>query len=129
MMYSLSNDTWDEEEISAAHKVIDSRLFTIGKYVKQYEQEFAEKFGAKYAVMSNSGSSANLLAIGALVYSGKVKRGDEVIVTAVSWSTTYFPVSQFGLKLRFVDIAMDTLNVDTDALEAVNAFAQTARAL
>lgn len=118
MMYSLSNDTWDEEEISAAHKVIDSRLFTIGKYVKQYEQEFAEKFGAKYAVMSNSGSSANLLAIGALVYSGKVKRGDEVIVTAVSWSTTYFPVSQFGLKLRFVDIAMDTLNVDTDALEA-----------
>ena len=42
MMYSLSNDTWDEEEISAAHKVIDSRLFTIGKYVKQYEQEFAE---------------------------------------------------------------------------------------
>ena len=118
MMYSLSNDTWDEEEISAAHKVIDSRLFTIGKYVKQYEQEFAEKFGAKYAVMSNSGSSANLLAVAALLYSGKVKRGDEVVVTAVSWSTTYFPVAQFGLKLRFVDIDPNTLNVDTDALEA-----------
>lgn len=118
MMYSLSNDTWDEKEICAAHRVIDSRLFTMGTYVKQYEQEFAQKFGAKYAVMSNSGSSANLLAVAALLYSGKVKRGDEVVVTAVSWSTTYFPVAQFGLKLRFVDIDPNTLNVDTDALEA-----------
>ncbi len=118
MMYSLSNDTWDEKEICAAHRVIDSRLFTMGTYVKQYEQEFAQKFGAKYAVMSNSGSSANLLAVAALLYSGKVKRGDEIVVTAVSWSTTYFPVAQFGLKLRFVDIDPNTLNVDTDALEA-----------
>ncbi len=118
MIYSLSNDTWDEKEICAAHRVIDSRLFTMGTYVKQYEQEFARKFGAKYAVMSNSGSSANLLAVAALLYSGKVKRGDEVVVTAVSWSTTYFPVAQFGLKLRFVDIDPNTLNVDTDALEA-----------
>lgn len=118
MMYSLSNDTWDEKEICAAHRVIDSRLFTMGTYVKQYEQEFAQKFGAKYAVMSNSGSSANLLAVAALLYSRKVKRGDEVVVTAVSWSTTYFPVAQFGLKLRFVDIDPNTLNVDTDALEA-----------
>lgn len=118
MVYSLSNDTWDEKEIKAAHDVIDSRLFTMGKYVKQYEKDFAEKFGVKYAVMSNSGSSANLLAVAALIYSGRVKKGDEVIVTAVSWSTTYYPVSQFGLKLRFVDIDARTLNVDIQALEA-----------
>ena len=118
MKYSLSNDTWGAEELNAAHKVIDSRYFTLGANVKQYEKDFAEKFGAKYAVMSNSGSSANLLTMAALLYSGRLNRGDEVLVTAVSWSTTYFPISQMGFKLRFVDINLGTLNVDVDALEA-----------
>ena len=118
MKYSLSNDTWDAQEFEAAHKVINSRYFTMGANVKQYEKDFAEKFGAKYAVMSNSGSSANLLTMAALLYSGRLNRGDEVLVTAVSWSTTYFPISQMGFKLRFVDINLGTLNVDVDALEA-----------
>ena len=118
MRYSLSNDTWDEKDIAAAKKVIDSRYFTMGANVKQYELDFAKKFGAKFAVMSNSGSSANLLTMAALLYSGRLKRGDEVLVTAVSWSTTYFPISQMGFKLRFVDIDIHTLNVDVDALES-----------
>ncbi len=119
MKYSLSNDTWDIQEIEAAHKVIDSRYFTVnGPHVKQYQEDFAKKFGSKYAVMSNSGSSANLLTMAALVYSGRLKRGDEVLVTAVSWSTTYFPICQMGLKIRLVDIDLGTLNVDPDALEA-----------
>ena len=118
MKYSLSNDTWDAAELDAAHKVIDSRYFTMGENVKQYERDFAKKFGAKYAVMSNSGSSANLLSMASLLYSGRMNRGDEVLVTAVSWSTTYFPISQMGFKLRFVDIDLGTLNVDVDALEA-----------
>lgn len=118
MKYSLSNDTWDEKEISIAHKVIDSRRFSIGEYVKQYENDFAAKFGSKYAVMSNSGSSANLLTMAALLYSGRLKKGDEILVTAVSWSTTYFPIAQLGFKLRFVDINIDTLNIDIGALEA-----------
>lgn len=117
MIYRLSNDTWDEEEIEAAHQVIDSRCFTMGKYVEQFEKKFAEKFGSRFAVMSNSGSSANLLAAAALVYSGRLKAGDEVLVTAVSWSTTYFPLSQVGLKIRFVDIDLETLNVDCSQLE------------
>lgn len=66
--------------------------------------------------MVSSGSAANLLAAAGLVYSGKLKKGDEVIVPAVSWSTTYFPLYQMGLKLRFVDINKDTLNIDTDKL-------------
>lgn len=118
MKYSLSNDTWDIQEMQAAHKVIDSRYFTMGSNVKQYEKDFSEKFGAKYAVMSNSGSSANLLTMAALLYSGRLKHGDEILVTAVSWSTTYFPISQMGFKLRFVDINLGTLNVDVAALEA-----------
>jgi len=118
MTYSLSNDTWDSAEINAAHNVINSRYFTMGSNVKQYEKDFAAKFGAKYAVMSNSGSSANLLMMSALLYSGRMKTGDEVLVTAVSWSTTYFPISQMGFKLRFVDINPETLNIDVNALEA-----------
>ena len=118
MKYSLSNDTWEIEEINVARKVIDSRYLTIGENVKQYEKDFAEKFGAKYAIMSNSGSSANLIMMAALLYSGRMKRGDEVVVTSVSWSTTYFPISQMGFKLRFVDINLATLNVDVDLLEA-----------
>lgn len=117
MKYCLSNDTWDIQEIKAAHDVIDSRHFTMGEHVKRFESDFAQKFSAKYAVMSNSGSSANLLMIAALIYSKRLNPGDEILVTAVSWSTTYFPLAQFGLKIRFVDINLGTLNVDVDALE------------
>lgn len=115
--YSLSNDTWNNEELSVAKKVLDSKYFSMGNNVQNFEKAFAEKFGAKYAVMSNSGSSANLLAIAALVYSGRLNKGDEVIVPAVSWSTTYFPISQLGLKLNFVDIDRQTLNVDLNQVE------------
>ena len=118
MIYRLSNDTWGPEEIQAAETVLHSGMFTMGKYVAAFEKAFAEHFGAKYAVMSNSGSSANLLMIAALVYSGKLKKGDEVLVTAVSWSTSYFPLEQMGLKTRLVDINRKTLNMDPDKLEA-----------
>ena len=116
MRYKLSDDTWNEKEFAAIQEVLDSNMFSMGKRVKQFETEFAEKFGVKYALMVSSGSAANLLAVAGLVYSGKLKKGDEVIVPAVSWSTTYFPLYQMGLKLRFVDIDKDTLNIDTDKL-------------
>lgn len=115
--YSLSNDTWSNEELSVAKKILDSKYFSMGNNVQNFEKAFAEKFGSKYAVMSNSGSSANLLAIAALVYSGRLNKGDEVIVPAVSWSTTYFPISQLGLKLNFVDIDRQTLNIDLNQVE------------
>ena len=117
MIYGLSDDTWGREELKAVHNVIDSRLFSIGKHVRQFEEEFARYFGAKHAVMSNSGSSANLLMAAALIYSGRLHPGDEVLVTAVSWSTTYFPLAQMGLKLRFADIDINTLNADSEILE------------
>lgn len=121
MNYKLSDNTWDEKEIEAINRVIESNMFSMGEEVKRYEESFANKVGSKYAVMSNSGSSANLLAIAALVYSGKLSEGDEVIVPAVSWSTTYFPLTQFNLSLKFVDIDKYTLNIDTKQLkEAIN---------
>ncbi|MBA6224527.1 DegT/DnrJ/EryC1/StrS family aminotransferase [Colwellia sp. MB02u-18] len=120
--YALASSTWDENEYSAIQRVIDSDMFTMGKEVAQYEKDFAEFFGSKYALMVNSGSTANLLMIAALFFtkneSLKLKRGDEVIVPAVSWSTTYFPLQQYGLKVKFVDIDRQTLNMDLDKLEA-----------
>ncbi|WP_234495036.1 DegT/DnrJ/EryC1/StrS family aminotransferase [Vibrio maritimus] len=120
--YSLASSTWDENEFGAIQRVIDSDMFTMGKEVAQYEKDFAEFFGSEYAVMVSSGSTANLLMIASLFFtkneSLKLKRGDEIIVPAVSWSTTYFPLQQYGLKVKFVDIDIDTLNMDLDKLEA-----------
>ena len=115
--YNLSDDTWDNEELEAIQEVIESRQFTMGPKTKEFEEKFAKYFGSKYAVMVNSGSSANLIAIAALFYAGRLKKGDEVIVPAVSWSTTYYPLHQYQLKLKFVDIDMDTLNIDINQIE------------
>jgi CDP-6-deoxy-D-xylo-4-hexulose-3-dehydrase len=117
MRYKLSDDTWGQEEIEALKRVTDSGMFTMGENVERFEAGFAEKFGSKHAVMVSSGSAANLIAIASLVYSGKLKRGDEVIVPAVSWSTTYFPLAQMGLRLRFVDVDLSTLNMDAAKVE------------
>lgn len=116
--YRLSDDTWDSKELEAISRVIKSNRFSMGKEVKEFECDFSKKVGSKYAVMSNSGSSANLLAIASLIYSGRLSKGDEVLVPAVSWSTTYFPLSQHDLKLKFVDINKDTLNIDVEQLES-----------
>ncbi len=118
--YSLASRTWDDDELSAIQEVVESDMFTMGEQVAQYEADFARMFGAKYAVMVNSGSTANLLMIAALFFtkSPLLKRGDEVIVPAVSWSTTYFPLQQYGLKVKFVDIDRDTLNIDINQLKS-----------
>ena len=119
MTYELASSTWGEEEIQAMHRVIDSGMFTMGAEVKQFEADFARKFGGKYALMVNSGSSANLLAVAALFYKEEnpLKPGDEVIVPAISWPTTYYPLMQYGLKLRFVDVELNSLNLDVKQLE------------
>ncbi len=120
--YALSSNTWDENEYSAIQRVIDSDMFTMGKEVIQYEKNFAQFFGTKFAVMVSSGSTANLLMIASLFFTKneklKLKRGDEIIVPAVSWSTTYFPLQQYGLKVKFVDINRQTLNMDLSKLES-----------
>lgn len=116
--YQLASSTWDEKELQAIQDVIKSDMFTMGKKVAEFEKDFAKFVGSKYAVMTSSGSTANLIATAALFYTKnlKLKRGDEVIVPAVSWSTTYYPLYQYGLKLKFVDIDLETLNYDLEAL-------------
>lgn len=118
MFYPLATSSWDGLEIEAIQKVIRSGMFTMGPHVAEYEKKFAEFLGSKYAVMCSSGSTANLLMVAALFYrkENPLQRGDEVIVPAVSWSTTYYPLYQYGLKLKFVDIDQETLNFDLSAL-------------
>ncbi|WP_332862619.1 DegT/DnrJ/EryC1/StrS family aminotransferase [Janthinobacterium svalbardensis] len=120
MSYPLASTTWDQAEYAAIQKVVDSGMFTMGKHVAEFEKDFATYTGSKYCVMVNSGSSANLAMVAALIYrkEGALKRGDEVIVPAVSWSTTYYPLYQYGLKIKFVDINLDTLNYDLEQLAA-----------
>lgn len=119
--YPLATSSWGEEEQQAIQRVMESGMFTMGKHVAEFERLFTDYVGSKYCVMVNSGSSANLLMVAALFYTKnprlKLQRGDEVIVPAVSWSTTYYPLYQYGLKIKFVDIDLHTLNYDLDQLE------------
>lgn len=117
--YPLATSTWDEKELQAIQSVIDRDMYTMGSSVVQFEKDFSTFIGRRYSVMVSSGSTANLIATAALFYTKnpKLKRGDEVIVPAVSWSTTYYPLHQYGLKLKFVDIDLETLNYDLTALK------------
>lgn len=118
--YPLASSTWDDEEIQAIQSVIASGRFTMGEQVREYEDRFAEKIGSNYAVMVNSGSSANLALLAACRYRKEplLQPGDEVLVPAVSWSTTYYPVNQIGFTLKFVDIDPLTLNIDIKKVES-----------
>lgn len=119
MYYELARSSWGPEEIEAIEEIVQKGFFTMGENVRTFEEQFARKFGAKYAVMVNSGSSANLVGVASLFFKKDrpLQRGDEVIVPAISWATTYHPLQQYGLKLRFVDVDLQTLNMDVSMLE------------
>ena len=120
MAYELSSTSWGQEELDAMQRVLRSGRFTMGEQVRLFEDAFAARFGMKHAVMVNSGSSANLVGIATLFYRSRrpLQRGDEVIVPSISWATTFHPLQQYGLKLRFVDVELDTLNMDVSRLDA-----------
>ena len=119
MFYDLASTSWGEEERQALHRVIDGGQLTMGPHVRQFEEDFARKFGVAHAVMMSSGSAANLVGIAALFHKRDrpLRRGDEVIVPSISWATTYYPLQQYGLRLRFVDVELDSLNIDVAQLE------------
>ena len=119
-IFPLTYSTWDNQEIKAINQIINSGQLTYSNQVKKFESQFANYMQMKYGIMVNSGSSANLLSIASLFYKKKnpLKRGDEVIVPAISWSTTYHPLQQFNLKLKIIDVQLDTVNLDTRKLIA-----------
>jgi len=104
--------------------LVDSSLdfwLTYGKYSKEFEENFAAYLGVQYALLVNSGSSANLLAFMALTSptlgDRAIKRGDEVITIAAGFPTTIAPIVQFGAVPVFIDIEVETFNVDVSMLE------------
>jgi CDP-4-dehydro-6-deoxyglucose reductase, E1 len=119
MFYDLASSSWDQEELAALRRVIDSGRFTMGEHVRRFEEAFAQHLGVRHAVMLASGSAANLVGVAALCHARRrpLRAGDEVIVPAISWPTTYYPLHQYGLRLRFVDVELETLNMDVSQVE------------
>ena len=117
--FELVSSTLGDEERQAVMAVLGSGNYTMGENVREFEERFARRLGMKYAVMANSGSSANLIAVASLFYKKEnpLKKGDEVIVPCISWATTFHPLHQYGLKLKFVDIDLHTLNYDVKELK------------
>ena len=126
MTYPLASSTWGKEEVDAIHKVIDSDMYTMGARVKDFENQFAEYFGSKHAIMTNSGSSANLLMFACLNWRHAFD-GRDIIVPALGWSTSYFPIVQNQMKLNFVDINPKTMNIDPEWIE--DAITENTRAI
>lgn len=122
MKYPLSFNTWNEKEKKAVIKVLNSNQFTMSENVNQFEKKFAKKFRSRYAIMVNSGSSANLLMLTTLKYLKKIQKKKKIldpniIVPSIGWSTSYYPISQNGFKLNFVDVNLKTLNIDIEKLK------------
>ena len=117
--YDLLENGFSNEDISIGKKVLNSKRITMASYTRKFELVFARKLGAKYALMVNSGSSANLLATfaaGNPLKKNHLNRGDEVLIPALCWSTSIWPLVQFGLKPVLVDIDLQTLNINIEDL-------------
>ena len=118
--HRLTHKTYDDKEICAMVDVLLEDKLTMGEKVKQFEKEFANYVNSKYAIMVNSGSSANLLAMATLCnfkFKNKLNSGDKIIIPAICWSTSVWPIIQMGLEPVFVDIKLETLNSDIDKIE------------
>ncbi len=118
--YELLENGFTNKDIEVGKKVLSSKRITMAKHTRNFEIDFAKKIGANYALMVNSGSSANLLATfaaGNLLRKNSLKKGDEVLVPVLCWSTSIWPLVQFGLKPVFVDIDLETLNISLKDLK------------
>jgi len=114
--------TFDEKELV---NLVDSALdfwLTYGRYSRQFEDALARMLNVKYALLVNSGSSANLLALTALTSpllgERRLRRGEEVITVAAAFPTTVAPIVQAGAIPVFVDVELETANIDVSQLEA-----------
>jgi CDP-6-deoxy-D-xylo-4-hexulose-3-dehydrase len=116
----LAIPSYGEEEIEETIAILRSRKVTLGDKVKQFETEWAKYVGTKYALMVNSGSSANLLAHVVLSNPSLprfIKPGDEIITPAVTWATTAYPIVNIGARPVFVDVDLDTFTMNIEEAE------------
>ena len=118
--YPLVKNPYRRKDIDSAIKVLKTGKLTIGSVTDNFQKIFSEKLKTKNSLLVNSGSSANLLALQCLInpYRKKrLKKDDEIILPALCWSTSLWPIIQSGLKPKFVDIDLKTLNFDLEKLE------------
>jgi len=118
--YSLSPFPFESDDIISGAETLLRGKVTMSDITAKFENEFANFLGVKYALMVNSGSSANLLALFALINpknSLKIKANDECILPALCWSTSLWPIVQSGLKPKFIDVDLKTFNLDLENLE------------
>ncbi len=117
--YPLLENALSTEDLMSGIKVIVSGQLTMSRKTKELEKNFAKKMDSKYALMVNSGSSANLLVTFAAcnpMRNNRFKVGDEVLIPSVCWPTSLWPLVQAGLKPVFVDVDRDSLNVNSKLL-------------
>ncbi len=118
---SYASRVFDEKEMCALTDAMLDFWLTTGRFSEQFEKEFAQWIGVKYAHLVNSGSSANLIAFSVLTApelgERQIKRGDEVITVACAFPTTVAPVLQYGAVPVFVDVTVPQYNIDVTQLE------------
>lgn len=124
----LAYNLFDEAERNAVIEVLSGGNLTQGERVSRFEDEFASYLGVDHAILVNSGSSANLIAITAMYYAGmwdaklthgRFEAGDEVIIPALCWPTTLTPLKNLGLEAVFCDIELDSFNLSVATIERV----------
>ena len=118
--YPLLTDGYSSSDLQEAAKVLLSGRLTMSQVTKKFERYFAKKIGSKFALMVNSGSSANLLALFCLINplrKKRLKKGDECIIPALCWSTSLWPIIQAGLKPVFADVNLKTFTLDLETIK------------
>ncbi len=110
----LNVTSYGVEEVVEALDSLTSGWVTMGKKVAKFERAWADYIGVRHAIMTNSGSSANLIALSVL----RQQRSGEIITPALTWATTVFPIAQAGFTPVLVDVDPTTYNIDPDAVEA-----------
>ena len=115
--YKLLDDAFSPEDIIQGIKVLLSKKITMGEITREFEYEFAKFLNVKYALMVNSGSSANLIstfAAGNPKMKNYIKKNSKFLIQSLCWSTSLWPIIQAGFKAEFVDVNIKTLNIDLD---------------
>ena len=118
--YPLHEDALSKEDLLEGVKILNSRQLTMSKKTNQFENYFKKKLGLNYCLMVNSGSSANLLSLFALINpkkNNKLKSGDECLVPAVCWPTSLWPVIQAGLTPKLIDVDLNTFSLNLDLIK------------
>ncbi len=120
MFWPLMKDCiTQEDKDSLVNFITTSNRYTNGPKVKEFEKQWSEWLGTKHSLFVSSGSTANLLLLSAIISKYNLKKGDKVLVPAMTWVTNVAPVIQLGLEPVFCDVEPDTFSFDLSTLKDI----------